>query len=65
MTRFYIRREPGPRETLGALAVALGVGAASFYLVRLLLARDGLESEPPKRLPKTGADLSLVTDTDG
>ena len=65
MTRFYVRREPGPRETLGALAVAVGVGAVSFYLVRMLLAREGIESEPPKRLPKTGADLSLATETDG
>ncbi len=64
MTRFYVRREPGPRETLGALAVALGVGVASFYFVRMLLARDGLESEPPKRLPETGADLSPSTGRD-
>ena len=65
MTRFYVRREPGPRETLGALAVAVSVGAVSFYFVRMLLARDALEREAPKRLPKTGTDLSLVADTDG
>ncbi len=65
MTRFYVHREPGPRETLGALAVALGVGAVSFYFVRMFLAREGLEREAPKRLRKTGADLSLAADTDG
>ena len=65
MTRFYVRREPGPQETLGALAVALGMSAVSFYFVRMLLAREGLEREAPKRLPKTGADLSPAADTDG
>lgn len=65
MTRFYVRREPGPRETLGALAVAVSVGAVSFYFVRMLLAREGLEREAPKRLPKSGADLSPAADTNG
>ena len=45
MTRFYVRREAGVRETVGALAVALGVGGLSFYLVRMLLARDDLETK--------------------
>ncbi len=51
MTRFFAPRKAGPRETRGALAVALGValgvGGLSFYLVRMLLARDSLESEAP------------------
>lgn len=44
MTRFYIRREPGPRENVGALAVTLGVAAATFYVVRAFLSREPLES---------------------
>ena len=64
MTRLYVHREPGPRETLGALAVALAVGAVSFYCVRMLLAREGLEREAPKRVPLTG-DLSPAADKDG
>ena len=47
MTRFYVRREAGVRETVSALAVALGVGGLSFYLVRTLLAREDLESNAP------------------
>ena len=53
MTRFYVKREAGIRETVSALAVALGVGGLSFYLTRLLLARDDLES---KALPDVAAD---------
>ena len=49
MTRFYVHREAGTRETMGALAVALGVGGLSFYLVRMLLAREDLESKAPPR----------------
>lgn len=47
MTRLYVRQRPGPKETLGALAVALGVGAVSFYFVRMFLGREGLEREAP------------------
>lgn len=47
MTRFYVQREAEIRETIGALAVAVGVGGLSFYLVRLLLARENLESKAP------------------
>ncbi len=50
MTRFFVPRKAGPRETMGALAVALGIGGLSFYLVRMLLARDSLESEAPIRM---------------
>ncbi|MED5564383.1 MAG: hypothetical protein VYB16_07780, partial [Gemmatimonadota bacterium] len=46
-------REAGIRETVSALAVALGVGGLSFYLTRMLLARDDLES---KALPDVAAD---------
>ena len=45
MTRFYVKREAGIRETVSALAVALSVGGLSFYLTRMLLARDDLESK--------------------
>ena len=53
MTRFYVKREAGIRETDSALAVALGVGGLSFYLTRMLLASDDLES---KALPDVAAD---------
>ena len=53
MTRFYVRREAGISETVSALAVALSVGGLSFYLTRMLLARDDLES---KALPDVAAD---------
>lgn len=55
MTRFYVKREAGIRETVGALAVALGVGSLSFYLARMLLAREGVESKaPPRGAEKSG-----------
>ncbi len=47
MSRIYVRADPGGREILGSLAVALGVGALSFYVARMLLSREGLESRPP------------------
>ena len=53
MTRFYVKREAGIRETVSALAVALSVGGLSFYLPRMLLARADLES---KALPDVAAD---------
>lgn len=53
MTRFYVKREVGIRETVSALAIALSVGGLSFYLTRMLLARDDLES---KALPDVAAD---------
>lgn len=49
MTRFYVPRKAGVRETVSALAVALGVGGLAFYLVRMLLAREHLESTAPQR----------------
>lgn len=58
MSRFYLRRDPGSKETLGAMAVALGVGAVFFYFVRNLLAREGLKREAPKRLAPTRSDVS-------
>jgi hypothetical protein len=51
MTRFYVQREAGVRETVGALAVALSVGSLSFYLVRMLLARESVESKAPPQIP--------------
>ena len=50
MTRFYVQSEAGIRETVVALAVALGVGGLSFYLARMLLAREDLESTAPPRV---------------
>lgn len=47
MTRFYVPRQAGARETMGALAVALSVGSLSFYLVRMFLTRENLETDPP------------------
>ncbi len=58
MSRFYLRRDPGPHENLGAVAVAFSVGAVVFYFVRMILAREGLEREAPKRLSKTGFDVA-------
>ncbi len=57
MTRFHIEREPGTRETVGALAVTLGVAAVTFYVVRAFLARETVESggaaphDPSRALP--------------
>ena len=54
MSRFYRRKTPGARENLGAgvaaLGIAAGVAAATFYFVRLFMAREVLESNPPSRL---------------
>lgn len=57
MSRFYRRREPDSGETLAAAAVAAGVGAATFWLVRTLLARDSLE-QPSRRAPGPDAESS-------
>ena len=52
MSRFYRRIKPGPEENLRAGLVAGGlaatVAAVSFYLVRLFLAREPLDSLDPK-----------------
>jgi len=51
MTVYYRRTTPGPRENLGAGMAALGLGAGvaavTFYLVRILLAREPFSSGPP------------------
>ena len=47
MTRFFVRRRAGIREAVGALAVGLGIGVLFFYLARMLLAREDLESKAP------------------
>ncbi len=50
MRRRWIRVAATPaddlRSALAAAAVAVGVGAAAFYLVRLLLAREPLGAVP-------------------
>ena len=38
------------RETVSALAVALAVGGLSFYVARMLLARENLESKAPSQV---------------
>ena len=52
MSRFYRRTKPGPQENLRAGLVAGGLAATaaavSFYLVRLFLAREPLDSLHPK-----------------
>jgi len=60
MRRRFVRREPEPRETLGAAllsgALAVGVGLVSFYFVRLLLARDEVGDLRLPALPEPPAD---------
>jgi len=51
MTGFYVRREARTRETVGAVVLAVSIGGLSFYLARMLLARDHMESKAPPREP--------------
>ncbi len=44
MRRFYLEREAGARENVGALAVTIGVAAVTFYVVRAFLVREPVES---------------------
>lgn len=48
MSRHWIRRPPRWKETLAAGLLATGVAAASFYLTRVLLAREPLP-EPSRK----------------
>lgn len=48
MSRHWIRRRADWKETLGAGLLATGVAAATFYLTRVILARDPLP-EPSRR----------------
>ena len=64
MSRFYLRRDLGPRENLGALAAALGVGVVTFYCLRLVLGCVGFDRKAPKRLPATGADTGSAPASD-
>ena len=52
MTRFFVQREAGIRETVTALAVAVGIGALSFYVARMFISRDDVESETPPHVPE-------------
>ena len=63
MTGFYVPREARTRETVGAVAVALGVAVSVGYLVRMLLAREHMESKAlphvarePERRRRTGSE---------
>jgi hypothetical protein len=60
MTKFYARRKAGTRERLAALAVAVGVGGLSFYLSRVLLARESLESKAPDLVASNPSRRSLA-----
>ncbi|NIP58302.1 MAG: hypothetical protein GWM92_08625 [Gemmatimonadetes bacterium] len=56
MSPQWRRRAAEWRETLGAAALGAGVGVATFYLVRIFLARDEVSgserrSEPPATEP--------------
>ena len=64
MTSFHVQRQAGIRETVAAVAVALGVGGLSFYLVRMLLAREDLESKAPPRVAR-GSDAANVPGVGG
>ncbi len=66
MSRFYVRKDRGPREILGSLAVALGVGTLSFYVAQMLLSRERLESAPPSgTLSSAVARTAPAPDDDG
>ena len=62
MSVYYRRVKPGFRENLGAglaaLGAAAGVAAGTFYLVRLFLAREPIESRrrDPSRNEPPGSD---------
>jgi len=52
MTGFYAPRKARTRETVGAVAVAVGVGSLSFYLTRMLFAREHMEPKAPPRVAR-------------
>jgi len=52
--RVFIRTAPGPRETVVALAVAAGIGIASFYVTRALLSRESTTLSPPTKSSPPG-----------
>ena len=62
MRHRYVRREPERRETLVAAlvsgVVAAGVGVATFYLARLVLARDAMGGAIDEDAGLTGPDPS-------
>jgi len=62
MTRYFRRTDPGPGENLraGLVAGALAttVAAVSFYLVRLFLSREPLESIDSKDPETTSSEGS-------
>lgn len=49
MSRYWIRRPSRVKETLGAGLLAVGVATATFYFVRLMLARELLPEPSPSR----------------
>jgi len=63
VTLFYRRRDPGVGDGLGALAVAVCVGAVSFYVVRMLLLREGIERDAPRRLSPARTEVAPAPDS--
>lgn len=61
MTMFYRRRPPSWQETAASVLAAAGVAAVSFYVARVLLARDAVPAEPPVR----AGDLDTPELSDG
>lgn len=49
MSMFYRRRPPAWQETAASVLAAASIGAVTFYLTRMLLARDAVPAEPPVR----------------
>jgi hypothetical protein len=48
VTIFYRRRPAAWQETAASVIAAASVGALTFYVTRMLLARDAVPAEPPR-----------------
>lgn len=59
MSALWIRRPPERQESIASLLAAgiaaVGVGAVTFYLTRILLARDSLGGPEAPALPEEGS----------
>jgi hypothetical protein len=54
MTTYYRRRPPRRPELLASLLAAAGIGAVTFYFVRMFLARDAVPGDPAGMADKIG-----------